>query len=65
MACRHTSTVESEPTGYTGPVYTPGWTEEERRAHGAITFTETCVHCYRTRRVNANGRHVEHSKWEG
>lgn len=61
--CRHRSKIDGVYRGYTSPVFTPGKTDENRGAHGAVTYTETCDACGMQRRINSNGRHTEFSAW--
>lgn len=63
-ACSHSTTTESEPKAFGGPVaearagsvYNPA-------AHGNIEVTETCSACSATRRALINGCHREVGGW--
>ena len=48
--------------GYTGSVAVYPYTEENRAAHGGVTYHEVC-RCGAERAVNANGLHREYSPW--
>jgi hypothetical protein len=63
MTCKHTATATGPETGYSNSVATPGRTDENRAAHGCITYTETCSDCGAARRVNQNQLHIEVSAW--
>jgi hypothetical protein len=61
--CSHANTTTGQMYGYTGSVAKHPYTHENRAAHGAVTYTETCQLCGAQRRVNSNGRHQEYSPW--
>ena len=61
--CTHENTQNGEMYGFTTAVYEQPYTHEERRAHGGVTYTETCQACGMQRKVNSNGRHYEYGAW--
>lgn len=61
--CKHKNTDAGPMSGYTGSVATRHYTQEERRAHGGVSYTRTCTDCGATRRENSNGRYTEVSAW--
>ena len=62
--CQHNGTpMRGTIYGYCRPVAVSPYTHEEQRAHGGVTYTETCAGCGVTRKVNSNGRHREYSPW--
>lgn len=61
--CKHTQTVDGTDYGYTGSVAVHPYTDENRAAHGCITFSQTCRVCGAERAVNANQGHREYSPW--
>lgn len=63
MTCKHERTRATEPYGYQASVAVWGRTDENRAAHGGVTYTELCMDCGCARHVNANGSHHEYSPW--
>lgn len=63
MRCPHLHTRDGNEYGYTGSVAVSPYTEENRAAHGGITYTQTCLACGAERSVNQNQWHVEYSPW--
>ena len=61
--CQHTHTLSGRVQGYSGSVSVYPYTDENRAAHGCVTYVETCLDCRQTRAVNANGGHREYSPW--
>lgn len=53
----------SPDRGYNGSVAVHPYTDENRAAHGNITYTERCATCGAERRANVNGLHAEYSPW--
>lgn len=62
MACHHARTREGERYAFTGSVCGPRG-EENRAAHGCVTYTETCVSCGAERGINVNQVHYEYGEW--
>jgi len=62
MNCTHSRTSFGPDKPFDGPVYTPGVTEEHRKAHGNISYIETCLDCGVVRSINQN-QGCEFSKW--
>lgn len=62
--CKHKRTTIASERCYQGPVARPPYTDEDRRAHGAITVTVSCDDCGVERLENRNGGAVEVSPWE-
>lgn len=52
-----------EVHGFSASVAVSPYTEENRAAHGSITYTEECSICGSRRQVNQNGRHFEYGPW--
>lgn len=63
MNCAHVTTATGRERCFSGPVYTPPYTEENRAAHGCVAYTETCDGCGAERFWNCNGAHMERSAW--
>jgi hypothetical protein len=63
MSCAHARVVHGKHYSFAVPVNTGGVTEENRAAHGGVSYDEICVECKAVRRVNRNGRHFECSAW--
>lgn len=61
--CRHVAVVDGDHYTFTASVNTGGVTDENRAAHGGITYDQTCVDCRRRRRVNQNGSQFEFGAW--
>ena len=61
--CTHAHTTAGRHYGFSGSVARYPYTDENRAAHGGITYTETCDRCRATRSVNQNGGHSEYSPW--
>jgi len=57
--CAHSSVTNGQHFSYSGGVYTPGVTHENKSASGCVTYTQTCNECGATREVNQNGHHFE------
>jgi hypothetical protein len=57
---RHRTWLRTRPRPFSGAVRVP----ENKRAHGGHSEIHTCS-CGATKRVNRNGAHSEHGKWEG
>jgi len=49
--CRHVAWSEGDVYGFAGPIF---GAEEDRRAHGGVSWTDTCRGCGARRGVNAN-----------
>ena len=58
----HRAVRTTEDRCYSGSVSRHPWTEENRAAHGGITYREICA-CGASRAVNQNGRHIEVGTW--
>lgn len=61
--CRHTAVIDGAHLPFRGSVATPHVSEENRAAHGWLTYTQTCSDCRSMRDVNQNGMHFEFSAW--
>lgn len=61
--CTHEHTTSGRDYAYTGSVAVAPYTNENRAAHGCITYTETCSACGAQRAVNANQCHYEYGTW--
>lgn len=58
----HEIAATSDARGYTGSVAVYPYTYENRAAHGAVEFVDTC-RCGARRRRLSNGRHQELGPW--
>ena len=64
MKCKHTNKEQvGGDYGYTGSVAVHPYTDENRSAHGGVTWTQRCRNCGSTRNVNSNGHHEEYGPW--
>jgi len=61
--CTHDHTTDGEHRGFVVPVAVHPYTDENRAAHGGITYVETCDRCGARRKVNRNWWHVEVGTW--
>ena len=61
--CQHERTTEGTHYCYVGSVAVHPYTDENRVAHGNITYTETCLLCGSERAVNENAGQHEYSTW--
>lgn len=62
VSCPHASVRTVATRGYGGSVASSA-DEENRAAHGNICDEQECRSCGARRKVNINGRHVEHGPW--
>lgn len=65
VKCSHARTKSGSINGYTGSVAVHPYTDENRAAHGGITYTVECLDCGARRRENTNGLAIEVSPWRG
>ena len=63
MKCTHKLTTYTENKCFRHPVAKPPYTEENRAAHGGVTYMQICALCGAQRPTNENGRHVEVGPW--
>jgi hypothetical protein len=61
--CAHARVVEGKHYSFAVPVHTGGLTDENRAAHGGVTYEQICVDCKAVRKVNQNGDHLEFGVW--
>jgi len=59
---QHEATQVSEPRPFVGGLGRRALDNENRAAHGGVSFIETCE-CGAWRYVNENGAHVEYGPW--
>lgn len=61
--CSHARTREGQSHAFAGGVARPPYTDENRAAHGCVTYTEVCLQCGARRSVNQNQLHHEFGVW--
>ncbi len=61
--CQHGETTSGAERPYITSVSVHPFTDENPRAHGWVTYTQTCDDCGAERAVNANQGHAEFSPW--
>lgn len=62
-SCKHLETSYGRPYPFFWSVAHEPYTSENPRAHGNVSYTETCACCGATRAVNSNGGTTEVSPW--
>lgn len=61
--CKHKNTTEGTVYCFSHSVAVHPHTDENRAAHGGVTYTETCDDCGAQRQVNSNCGFEEYSPW--
>lgn len=61
MTCQHMTYSTGPALPFLGPC---DGAEENRAAHGCVSFVDTCRHCGAQRRSNVNQCHVEDGPWD-